>query len=233
MMIPGRAAFCEKCQFKTRSQEVSIANGRRFHEGIFLGIDRRTGQYMLYSGDEVKLARTVVRVPEAQKWCKDLLAAVKLTPRSLHQPRATEFQDKVNIEDKEFADRTVLSRQVQLRASDFAEHQPTRGCPKCNQFLRRRDWKLTSGPHSAACRSRIEAELAKTPAGRIRLSAAASRLDRTVEELGQEHRDDLPQGELRERVVQSHPEQTAPPQIDFLPLPSEPAWTTCCAIWTP
>ena len=65
-------AFGEKCRFKTRSQETSAADGRRFHEGIFLGIDRRTGQYMLHADDGIKLARTVVRVPEVEKWSKDL-----------------------------------------------------------------------------------------------------------------------------------------------------------------
>ena len=55
---------------------------------------------MVYASDEVKLARTVVRVPEAEKWSKDLLAAVRLTPMSLHQPRAPEvgFKDKVDTE---------------------------------------------------------------------------------------------------------------------------------------
>ena len=39
-------AFGEKCLFKSRSQEPigNIADGRRYHEGVFLGIDRRTGQ---------------------------------------------------------------------------------------------------------------------------------------------------------------------------------------------
>ena len=60
--------------FKNRSHEPlsGIADGRRFHEGLFLGTDRRTGQYMVHSGDEVLLARTVVRVPEAERWAKDM-----------------------------------------------------------------------------------------------------------------------------------------------------------------
>ena len=108
--------FGEKCQFKTRSQEVSA--NRRFSEGIFLGIDRRTGQYMLYANDEVKFARTIVRVPEREKWSKDLLSAVKLTPRSLHRPRDSEivFRDKVDEEGKVFDDKAVVARQVQLRS---------------------------------------------------------------------------------------------------------------------
>ena len=75
--------FGEMGRFKTRSQEAPGVDGQRYHDGIFLGIDRSTGQYMLYSGGEVKLSRTAVRVPEAEKWNKDRLAEVNLTPRSL------------------------------------------------------------------------------------------------------------------------------------------------------
>ena len=43
-------------------------DGRRFHEGIFIGIDRRTGQYILHNGSEVKLARTIMRMSGTEKW---------------------------------------------------------------------------------------------------------------------------------------------------------------------
>ena len=66
--------FGEECRFKTCSHEPlsGIAGGYRFHEGVFVGIERRTGQYIVHSGDGVKLARTVLRVPEAEKWDKDM-----------------------------------------------------------------------------------------------------------------------------------------------------------------
>ena len=64
--------------------------------GIFIGIDRRTGQYMLHDGTEVKLARTVMRVLSAEKWNKDALVRVGCTPYDLHRPRKPEvvFQEK-------------------------------------------------------------------------------------------------------------------------------------------
>ena len=60
--------FGEKCMFMSRSHEPlsGIADGRRFHEGVLVGSDRRTGQYMIHSGAEIKLAMMVVRVPEAK-----------------------------------------------------------------------------------------------------------------------------------------------------------------------
>ena len=60
--------FGEACSFKNRSHEpVSAADGRRWHGGTFLGMDRRTGQYILYNGKEIKLARTVMRLPDGIK----------------------------------------------------------------------------------------------------------------------------------------------------------------------
>ena len=40
---------------------------RRFHAGVFIGIDRRTGQYILHDGSEVKLARTIMRMLGVEK----------------------------------------------------------------------------------------------------------------------------------------------------------------------
>ena len=61
--------FGEVCRFKVRSQQPTSVHpdGRRWHSGVFVGIDRRTGQYMIYSDDQVRLAMTVVRVPEVDK----------------------------------------------------------------------------------------------------------------------------------------------------------------------
>ena len=61
--------FGEFCRFKNRAQELiaRASGGTRFHSGVFVGIDQRTGQYMIYSDDSINLARTVVRVPNVEK----------------------------------------------------------------------------------------------------------------------------------------------------------------------
>ena len=49
--------------------------------------------------------------------------------------------------------------------------------------------------------------MAKIDEGQTRIAAAAVRLDNTVSELGQRHRDDVPQGEIaQEPMVQHHPD---------------------------
>jgi hypothetical protein len=90
----------------------------------------------------------------------------------------------------------------------------TRGCPKCDHFVKYQTWG--SRPHSNICRTTITAELAKIQAGRIRISAASERLHKTVEELGQRFRTDVPQGEKPEMVQHQPTEQVIP---QFLPIP--------------
>ena len=115
--------FGEFCRFKNRSQEslANVSGGSRFHSGIFLGIDSRTGQYMIYSDDAVKQARTVVRVPMLHKWNKSLLADVRMTPYALHTPGETEviFKDRVEGADDAPAAAANVARQLYLKPDDF------------------------------------------------------------------------------------------------------------------
>ena len=104
--------------------------------GIFFGVDQRTGQYMLYSDDSIKLARTVVRVPTLEKWDRDALAAVKATPYSLHVPREMEvvFKDRVDVVVP-VENAPSIARQIYLYPSDFIGDEGfglSRGCPKCD-----------------------------------------------------------------------------------------------------
>ena len=52
-------------------------------------------------------------------------------------------------------------------------------------------------------------ELSKTEAGKRKIAAASERLDRTVAEMGQQHKADLPQGENAPAMGQSQPPRMA------------------------
>ena len=57
-------------------------------------------------------------------------------------------------------------------------------------------------------------ELIKTEAVRIRIAVASERLDRTVAEMGQQHKADLSQGETAPAIGQSQPTAVeAPPRL--------------------
>ena len=122
-----------------------------------MGIDRRTGQYMIYSDGELQCSRTIMRMPEAEKFSKDLLSGVSITPWDLHTPKQPEVVFQQRDADgqplaERLADKLYKSRKVYLPASGFEEYGLTRGCPKCNHFLKFGTWG--SAPHSQACRSR-------------------------------------------------------------------------------
>ena len=76
----------ESVQYKLRSHEplINSPDGKRFHIGIFLGIDRRTGQYILHGDHGIKLARTIMRSPNDEKWNRERLQKLNVTPYSLH-----------------------------------------------------------------------------------------------------------------------------------------------------
>ena len=219
-------SFGELCRFKVRSQEplTNTVEGRRYHSGVFVGIDRRTGQYMVYSEGELKLARTVTRVPGNEKWNKDMLSQVSHTPYDLHVPKEVEvvFKDKVEDDGRfvdKFVDKVMMSRKLYLRETDFETFGMTRGCPKCDHFRRTDSWTTSGRPHSEVCRTRITEELMKTAVGRARVGAAASRLDKTVEQLGQQFRTDVPKGENVPGMMEQHQSASAPPQ--FIPMATE------------
>ena len=91
--------FGEVCRFKNRSHEPA-SSGQVWHEGVFVGIDQRTGQYMIFSENSVKLARIVVRVPKIEKFSKEALAEVRATPLALHEAKKPEvvFKEKAEAD---------------------------------------------------------------------------------------------------------------------------------------
>ena len=193
----------------------NIADGRRFHLGVFVGVDRRTGQYMLLDGETVRLARTIMRMPTADKWNKEALAKVSSTPYDLHAPKDVEvtFRERVEPQGENFKPKVTLARQVYIKPSDIDKYGLTRGCVKCDHERNYGPGRTPNG-HSKVCRDRVMAELAKTSEGRITIAAAAARLDQTVADLGQQHRTDLTQGEIvSETVVGQSQSEVVPPSF--------------------
>ena len=76
-----------------------------------MGLDGGTGQYILYDGESVKFARTVMRVPDANTRDKDALSKVNATPWDFHKPRDVEivFNDTAEKVDADFEDKVALS----------------------------------------------------------------------------------------------------------------------------
>ena len=89
MRVPS---FDEKVRYKHRSKEMA-ANGDlrdRWGQGIFLGIHKATGQYVIHFENEIIHAGTVMALPDANKWDKYALESLRITPQSLHVPKEPE-----------------------------------------------------------------------------------------------------------------------------------------------
>ena len=86
-----------------------------------MGVDRRTGQYMLHDGSSIKLARTVLGMPGAEKWNKEAMSKIGCTRYDLHQPREPEVTFRERKEDvhEEPPRKVVMARQVYIKLADI------------------------------------------------------------------------------------------------------------------
>ena len=97
----------EVTRYKCRAQEGSIGNSQfKWGIGVWLGIDGRTGQHILFDASQggIQYARTLMRMPDAQKFDLDKIASVTATPWSIHE---TAQQEGV------FAEKEVKPQQEQ------------------------------------------------------------------------------------------------------------------------
>ena len=116
--------FAEKCRFKIRSKEDvgKHSSGDRFRKGIFLGFNRVNGQYIVYDGNQICEARTVMRLPQSMKWDKEAMQAVAVTPHQLHQPKepTVTFAQKPEAGDEPRVQQQMnTARRVYIRAIDL------------------------------------------------------------------------------------------------------------------
>ena len=60
---PDLIGFGEMCHFKKRAHEPLVdANDRKWNKGVWLGVDTKTSQNMIWDGERVAHCRTMVRL---------------------------------------------------------------------------------------------------------------------------------------------------------------------------
>ena len=65
--------------------------GTRWSEGIFVGIHRRTNQYLMSDSERgIQEARTVRRFPDELKFDADIAQAVNIAPQHVQDPKIHE-----------------------------------------------------------------------------------------------------------------------------------------------
>ena len=180
-------AFGELCRYKCRAQEGGIGGTRwRFSTGIWLGVEKKAGQFIVYdkSMGGIRHARTLVPMPKPQKFNLDAIREVAATPWSIHEPTVPEVirvEGGVGHEDK--PGRAPVVRRLYIRQSDLDGPEGfgyTKGAPSVRAYLTYGPMVENSTPHSAACRARIEAELSKTDKGQTAIGQSQRSLRQIV-----------------------------------------------------
>ena len=107
---------------------------------------------------EVCKARTNLRVPNSQKWCKVSVAKLTAAPFQLHVDEAPGVvsEDKPAAEVEKASGEPRQARQVHMRPQDFEQFGFTSRCSKCVHEMKYGPGRTTR-PHSERCRSRIMA----------------------------------------------------------------------------
>ena len=91
---PRLITFGELCRYKTRAHEGGIGPSQwRWSTGIWLGIEPRTSQYVLYDHQQqnIKHARTIMTMPSPSQWSKEKIEQVSVTPWSMHERQVPEM----------------------------------------------------------------------------------------------------------------------------------------------
>ena len=204
--------FGEVCRYKCRLKERVIpGTDKRWATGLWLGIDLRTGQYIFWDPKllTVQYARTLLRLPDVEKWDREKASSMSKTPWSLHEdaPPEVRFPEREVPEGEVRPDALPQTRRVYIYQKDLDEYGYTTGCPKCEGILRGASgYQSSTLTHSERCRNRIMLKLAETPEGRLRLGAAAAQADTFLEETLRRNDDrlrpaDAPQGEIDDRPL--------------------------------
>jgi hypothetical protein len=117
----------EMVQYKCRAQENGIGgNGPRWSKGLWLGFDRRTTQHIVYDGDHkgIRHTRTLMSLPDAQKFDKEKAAQMSATPWSEHVADLGQpvFAEKEKAEPPAVSDAGPTVRNMYIKQEDLNQY---------------------------------------------------------------------------------------------------------------
>ena len=113
------------CRFKARSKEKGIGPGMtRWSSGIYLGIERTTGQYMIYDQQTASVhhARTIAQVPSPSKWSIGKIKEMLTTTWKSHSPTTHEAIEHQPAEQVATTNKTTTIRRLYIRQDDLDAH---------------------------------------------------------------------------------------------------------------
>ena len=164
--------FGETLHFKLKQHESRRRKAESdWSTGIFVGVDPRTSEALVISGDGLFRCRTVRRVPREeafnQKWIDEAVTPIdeyvqKGAKTSFEDARVHRHVVEGHAPIPEAPGRAFIPRRTRLAQKDFDDYGYTENCKGC-EFLQTGIGGRQN--HSDQCRMRIEAEPIKTEDG--------------------------------------------------------------------
>jgi hypothetical protein len=176
--------FCETVLFKIPKTQHKIGDfENRWERGVWVGFIMRSGEHLVATKAGVFRVSTVMRRSPDKRWSADLVGQIGGSP-SIPVPGAvgrripafakkfedTEGEKVVFAQAPEEAEPEV--RVAKIYKEDVEEHGPTPKCPGCRALKNGSKYRAK---HSDECRTRFEALLSETDAGKKRFEAARER----------------------------------------------------------
>ena len=153
-------------------------------DGVFLGFNRYSNTFMIWTGKGSAQVRSVTRKPESDRWIPEAVADVSDFPGKRRVRAAARVRfDTAPAEQGATADEAAPTapRAMRIDRADLEQHGYTEDCPQCKHILKHK--KPRAGArHSYVCCQRIMKAMEETDAGRARLANHNDRLDRTMAE---------------------------------------------------
>jgi hypothetical protein len=156
-------------------------------DGVWLGVDLRSGENFIGTNVGVFRVATVRRKPEDQRWSVARIAAITGCPR---QPvpgqaarRSPAYSRKFELSkptDETFVPQPPAENRVRtwkIYQHDVHAHGPTEGCAGCTAVMRGSTYKAG---HTAECRRRMQDLIMTDDVGRARVERAHDRIDQAA-----------------------------------------------------
>jgi hypothetical protein len=157
----------------------------KWADGAFVGYSWTSNTYAIETrAGGITTARSIKRVPMANRWCPETLSKITATPWSRRERSAPEvrFTEPAPAPDEPVAVAPPApTRRFRINDNDLRSHGFTDGCVQCSHIQRYGRTK-PGAQHNQACRDRIIAEIGKTEEGKARLASHEARSDRFLAE---------------------------------------------------
>lgn len=184
------AEFAEKVAYRIGKVKNNKKLEARWSEGIFLGVNWRTGEALIGTKDGVVCSSAIRRINSDLRWSKEDVLAVRGVPwhREPDLEEHTQWEG-LRLPPEQHADIAGIPaqgepqvRRMRLRREDYEEYGYTTGCPGCRALLR----GVAPQTHSEPCRRRMEDILKNSEIGQRRKRVADERINQRLAKKAEE-----------------------------------------------